>query len=348
LCGRWHKPFGGDPYPHYFITQEQWDLWRRHCEGEKDLQYENETFRRGQPFEPKHIYANLLRVGHIKDMIAGSAKYYGTGGVFGFAWFMADEDAHNGEPDLAELHQDMVEDLGSDFFFVPSTRGNNLHFKIDYRSHGVEEYREALGKLDHLVKELAQLRGRQAVPEIKAKPGNRTYYGTLAKLPCFGNWSEERLEEWLRLPVKTFAWLEKTIERLETKVLCLRGADLMNMVLVPVVESTEQPSGTEPEPASAPVKKERTQKGSCLGVAVPEEELERLAEAVRCYKNNGMADRLYAMRPECGCKDVLVTRTDCAEGLAVMSLCGAYLKNGNEFPQQFAKRLTKIAYEGAS
>jgi hypothetical protein len=72
--------------------------------------------------------------------------------------------------------------FGTDYFAVLSDRGHNLHFKIDYRGHRWQDYAALLAWLDRTVKELAELRGRQATPEVKGKPGCRSEYGSLAKL----------------------------------------------------------------------------------------------------------------------------------------------------------------------
>ena len=279
MCGRWHTPFAGKPYPHFLITQHQWALWTRYCDGERDLVYEEGRLR-GQRFEPGHVKNNVLKQKHVKDMLAGVRKYYYTGSPFGKTLFMVDEDAHEDwQTDLDALHQDMLEVFGPDGFFVTSTGGNNYHFKLDFAGHSWKQVNELLGRLDQLVKRLAQQRGRQCVPEIKGKPSaDRQHYGTLAKLPCFGHWSEERLEEFLRLPVKSFAWLTGVVEKLEAKV---------------------QPA-PEPKPAPAPKaapepedKPRRVRSGSCLGIPVTEDELARLPDAVKWYKNQGLTSRLY-------------------------------------------------------
>jgi hypothetical protein len=132
---------------------------------------------------------------------------------------MVDEDAHEDwQDDLADLHEDICQAIGeANMFFVPSTRGNNCHVKIDYRGHTYHEYNEALDKLQRLLKQLTA--SRKCVVEVKGKVGNRQHYGTQAKLPCYGVWNEQRLQEFMDTPIKPFAWLLDIIKRLESRVL---------------------------------------------------------------------------------------------------------------------------------
>jgi hypothetical protein len=298
----------------------------RRRNGERNLTYEEGPLK-GQPFLPRHVHRDFFQLRHVKAMLQG-AKFYFSGGVFGLTLFQLDLDAHNGETDLDLLLADMTGVFGRDYHLCASDRGHNLFFKLDYRGHSWKEANHFLGRLDRLVKAYAQKKGRASVPEVKGKPSaDRSHFGTLAKLPR--DFTEERLERFKALPVQSWAWLVALLERLEALVY------------------DDQPA-PEPEPAPATTEgdkpKRRRQSGSCLGVAVPEDQLERLPEAVRWYQANGMAIRVYALRPECGRQDITVTRQDCAELLGVMSLCGAHLKT-EEFPQRFAMRVTMLAYE---
>jgi hypothetical protein len=204
------------------------------------------------------------------------AKFYFSGGVFGLTLFQLDLDAHNGEPDLDLLLEDITQVFGRDHHLCASDRGHNLFFKLDYHGHSWKEANHFLGRLDRLVKAYAQKKGRASVPEVKGKPSaDRSHFGTLAKLPR--DFTEGRLEQFKALPVKSWAWLVALLEKLEALVYDDRPA-------------------AEPEPAPATTEgdkpKRRRQGGSCLGVAVPADQLERLPEAVRWYRESGIALRV--------------------------------------------------------
>jgi hypothetical protein len=339
------------PGPRFSIPQHHWELFRRYKDGEQDLRYE-EGRRKGEPFNPRTVYARAFKTRDVADAIDGLAKPYYTGGIFGFTLFTNDLDAHDGEPDLAELRADMEDLFGTDYFPVESDHGVHLDFKLDYRGVHWTKVNAALGWLDQLIKEYALLRGRQAVPEIKGKPsGDRQHYGTLCKVPFYKDWNEQRLEQFRGVPFKSWRWLNEVIAKIDAKIQALKAAGAVVKQAAPAPTSAT-PAATNGAPQARRTPGPKRKPGSCLGVAIPEQDFARLEEAIRWRKNQPMTDHVYAMRPEMRTRnnelrDIIVTRGHVAEYMAVMDLCSAHLKNKQEgdFPQKFAQQTWTLAYE---
>jgi hypothetical protein len=312
-CGRWFPGrYQEQPHPIFMITQEQWELLRQCRPGAGRLHYKD-----GSPFYVWHLYAGRLSPKHVQAMLDGEDKFYYTGSPFGLALAMIDGDAHEEwQDDLDDLQRDVCRALGKEnLFLVPSSRGFNAHVKIDYSGHSVDEYNEALARLQRLLKQ--QTAHRKCCVEVKGKAGDRSHYGTLAKLPCYGPWSFERLAEFERLPVKPFSWLLGVISALE-----------------------EKQAPKAPEVKQAAPKKKR---GSGLGFKIPAEELARLPEAVEFHRSRSYY--AYAMREGPRRRDVKMTALDFAAGLAVADLCSKYVNSEDmDMPSRFISLVWAEAY----
>jgi hypothetical protein len=307
-CGRWYPGRFREPgHPIYMVTQEQWELYARLRDGEQP------RYPDGRPFRIWHVTSGILSPRLIQKMMDGEDKLYYTAGVFGYALAMVDEDAHEDwQDDVDDLHRDVCRLLGADnLFVVKSARGINSHLKIDFGGHTTLQLNDLLRRLQACLKK--QTVHRRSVVEVKGKAGvDRSDYGTLAKLPCYGEWTEQRLAEFQAAPVKTFAWLKALVEDMEKRQ------------------------------APKPTVKAKQKRGSCLGFSMPEDEFERLPELVRRYES--IANYCYAMRGEVRRKDVALTRQDFAIGLAVAALCSVHKKDEG-LPQKFVKRVWQTAKE---
>jgi hypothetical protein len=303
-CGVWFcGGFKEKPHPIYLIGQEKWGLLARRASHYAD----------GRKFEFWHVTNDILAPKHIQRMLDGRKHYYT--GVFGLAMFMVDGDAHEDwQDDIDDLRRDVDLALGRDnLFMVQSDRGFNAHAKIDYGGVGITAYNAMLDRLQAALKKVTA--HRKCTVEIKGQVGDpdRTKYAHLAKLPCHGPWSFERLEDFKRTPVKPFSWLVEVTERLESMA---------------------------SRPAHA-TKRPKPKVGSHTGTNVPAEELARVPEMMLWYK--GLSYYLYAMRAECRRKDVALRAKDFQIGLAVMAIATRY-KKGKELPSKFAQLLWQQAY----
>jgi hypothetical protein len=84
-------------------------------------------------------------------------------------------------------------------------------------------------------------------------------------------------------------------------------------------------------------------KGSCLGIAVREEDLARLPEALKAYRS--ISYHCYARRVDCRRQDIKLTALDFAAALAIMSLAKIHAKEDGSLPQKYCKRIWQKAYE---
>jgi hypothetical protein len=326
-CGQWLPSWDGKPDgPKFMISTDQWDMLRRRQRGERP------TYWDGRPFTAWHVLTNILAPKHVRAMLDGRDKHYYTGGDEGLTAFKADVDAHEPWQDDADETRDDVEGVfgAENVFSVGSTRGYNLHVKIDYK--GVASAAEVNATLTRLEKALkthtaarkctVEIKGKIAHPACVLEIGEEVKTleqssGTLAKLPCFGAWDEQRLAEWVALPIKPYSWLLATVERLEKA-------------------NADRPSGAKK------TARQRPKSGSCVGVSIATGVVEALPDAVRYYKQ--LSYYLYAQHVAPRRKDVRLTAVDFAIAMAVISAFATSPKADASLPQLACKRLWMEAY----
>ena len=312
FCGGYRRPdgtyaAGKEPGPRFSITKQQWDLWAqwRQRPG-ADLRYAD-----GRPFDARHVHAGKLTPIKVHEMIHDGSKRYYTSGAFGYALLMIDLDAHEPEwqDDIEELLRDIVGLVGAaNVFVVKSGRGYNVFVKVAYGTGGgALAYNSLLDRLQGALKKLTA--ARKCTVEAKGKAGDRSHYGLLAKLPCWGE-AAERLDEFMALAVKDFAWLTGLVERLEKRA-------------------------ANAKPAAAKERK-RPKVGSHTGTTVAPEELAEAAEALPLFRP--MSYYLMTMRTDCRGKEHGLRALDFAIALAVLSVATKH-KRGPELPQKFIKLL---------
>lgn len=208
-CGEWaqylDKHGVEKAHPVFMITQEQWALFRRHKAGERNLPYEN-----GHQFEAKHIGMGKLSAKHIDRMIQGDQKYYQTSGRHGKALAYLDYDDHyTFQTDSSEACRLLTAFLGErNLFTVQSARGINQHLKLNYGGERWADVNRAILDFGTAANRYVKARGVWCDVETKGTiQAGDCDFALLAKLPCYGGWSFERLEEFKATPEETMGWL---------------------------------------------------------------------------------------------------------------------------------------------
>lgn len=208
-CGEWaqylDKHGVEQAHPVYMIEQHQWVLFRRYQAGERELTYQN-----GHPFEAKHVGMGKLSARHIDRMIQGQGKYYQTSGKDGRAMPYLDyDDHHTFQTDSDEACRLLTAFLGDgNLFTVQSLRGINQHIKLNYGQTRWEVVNQAI--LDFGVAANRYCKARGVFCDVETKgtiSKGDDDYGALAKLPCYGGWSFEKLEEFKATPEQTIGSL---------------------------------------------------------------------------------------------------------------------------------------------
>jgi hypothetical protein len=197
----------------YTITQEMWELFRRHRAGERGLRYPN-----GYRFQAWHVGANKLQARDIQHMLDGEKRVYFTGGRRGQTILMVDVDAHTDEQDDPDRTCKLICDfLGDCVFVVRSSRGYNLFLKIHYGGLGWEDYNKGVKEFEARLKAYCRANGCKCGVEVKGTiTVDDSHYGSLAKLPCYGPWDEERLAAFVATPPRRVDWLTRKTAELET------------------------------------------------------------------------------------------------------------------------------------
>lgn len=321
--GKWYVPEDGTPSPIYLIKQEALELDRRWKRGERILFYKPNKKGKRSPFYPSDLKAHL-RPQHIDEMIAGHCKYYYTGGRFGWTLVMIDVDAHEPwQTDARETMLQIVDLLGPEnCFVVESTRGYNVFVKWEYRKPQPfqvwrpSDWKEANKTISALQAVLKRATAdRLSCVEVKGTiTVSSRHYGSLAKLPCYGVWSEDRLREFRDLPVVDTAWMQAQIEKL-------------NQI--------------NPQP----VKMTSVKAGSCDSFTLSEEEVASIPGLVKSLKSRSWY--CHGRRVDPKRQDVKLVPLDFAYAFIVLSLARRHRKEkfGEQMPTNFIQVIWHHLYE---
>jgi len=208
-CGEWVEYFDKHGVlvkrPDYLITQEQWALFRRYQAGERNLTYDD-----GNPFQAQHVGMGCLSAKHVEQMIEGRSKVYQTGGRDGKAMPYLDyDDHHTFQTDSTEACRLLTAFLGErNLFRVQSARGINQHLKLNYDQTPWKAVNRAILDFGIAANRFVKAHGIWCDVETKGTISTTDDdYGMLAKLPCYGGWSSERLDEFKATPEQTIGWL---------------------------------------------------------------------------------------------------------------------------------------------
>lgn len=317
--GKWHIPNVGNPHPIYFIKQEAYELGQRWKNGEHHLFYKD-----GSRFFPSHLKA-WLRPRHIDEMIGGNGKFYYTGGRHGQTLLMIDIDAHEPwQTDAKETMLQVVDILGADkCFVVESTRGYNIFVKwrylelADFMIFRPSAWQQANRTILSLQSALKRHTAHSlSCVEVKGTISvSSEHYGSLAKLPCFGTWTEARLNEFRNLPILDSPWLESKIQQ---------------------IEKNETKSVKE---------KSKVKTGSCDSFNLSQDDIDSIPKFVKILKSRSWYcdNRKVDLKR----KDVKLVSLDFAYGFVVLSLARKYRKAkfGEQMPTKFIQIIWNHLYE---
>jgi hypothetical protein len=321
--GKWYVPEKGDPSPIYLIKQEAHELDRRWKRGERLLFYKPNKGGKASRFYPSHLKAHL-RPKHIDEMIAGQCKYYFTGGRHGQTLVMLDVDAHEPwQTDAKETMLQIVEFFGPEnCFVVESTRGYNVFVKWQYlepkaftifRKEMWKAVNKTLSALQTALKRATA--DRLSCVEVKGTISTSSQnYGSLAKLPCYGAWSEDRLREFNELPVVDTAWLQDMIGKL----------DQIN---------------------PGPVKTSMVKAGSCDSFTLSQEEIDSIPGLVKSLRSRSWY--CHGRRVDPKRQDVKLVPIDFAYAFVVLSLARRHRKEkfGEQMPSNFIQVIWTHLYQ---
>jgi hypothetical protein len=304
-CGYWFsnpKP-PAKPGPRFSNAKADWELFERYKGGERPRN------RYGEKFEPWHL--RQMRANHLDDAMRGDRLYY-TSGTKGFAALMVDIDAHNGETDLAESFCDIITIIGKENCFPEmSERGGHAFILLDCQGKSSEEVNQLADQLQARLKNA--LAHRQCAVEVRGKirVGNdKGEAGTLARLPVREDWSEDRLQEFIRTPVKTYSWLQELVALL---------------------------------PNSSPRGAKR-KRGSTTGLYLSEDQLATIPAGLDYYLP--MAQHCYAMRVDTDAKGVNpVTVVDFQCGFLCLATIAMKPNEDDQVPTALVEAIWKRLYD---
>lgn len=204
---------------YHLIAKEEWDLYRRHKRGERNLRYED-----GDKFNPfLAVIRNIYSVIHVqKHMVDKETTYY-TSGNKGLGLLYLDIDAHH-EWQTDEYHaKSVLEKLFPCGYFRASGRGQNGYLKIRYSS--IQEFNAIARELEKNLKQLFEHLGILCDIEIKGTITHDGVSGKMAKLPFAtkpawakrdesDSWDHTQLEKFKNCPIVNIRRVKNIVEKL--------------------------------------------------------------------------------------------------------------------------------------
>lgn len=323
--------------PRYLITKDLLDLYGRFKDGETDLRYEN-----GYQFQPWHFHANQLQAKHVQEMVDGLKHYY-TGGRNGRMIFMLDGDAHKPWQTDSALAAQLLTDVlgGKNLFHVESARGFNDHLKLDY---GGEAWRmvnirlKEFGDACHL---FLKSQGILSDLEVKGLISLATArfpqepFGTLAKLPCYGDWSFDRLEQFKDTQIVTLNWIINRTRELRS----LTDPEKAKATIERCRELEGKPVIIRTSSTPAPIR-------AATSISLfSDEELEALSSG---KVRKQLADRInyvYAMHHKPKKEGVCITKDDVFMAWVVFDFIARHPNKDNKEPTKRAEAIWDYLHE---
>jgi len=202
------------------ITKEDWRLFRRYKDGERNLTYsDGREFKLG-----RDIVANIYSPRHVHRHIDGGEVSYYTSGKNGLALAYLDIDAHHPWQTDEYQAKAILEELFPFGYFRCSRRGQNGYLKIRYGS--TKEYNEMTDRLEKALARLFLSLGILCDIEIKGTITTSQKSGSLAKPPFTTNypchrrdetdsWNYPQLEKFKACPVVNLRRIECIMGQME-------------------------------------------------------------------------------------------------------------------------------------
>jgi len=182
------KPFinvydcGGfyDDHPYHYVEKGNWELFRRHKAGERDLTYPD-----GTKFHPYHAIRGIYSPWHVHRHITRNDTTYYTSGKKGLGLLYLDIDAHHAWQTDEHRAKEVLQEVCPVAYFRPSKRGQNGYLKVRYGF--ISEFNRLADHLQDALKRLFLHLGILCDVEVKGTITHGDKSGTLAKLP-FTSW----------------------------------------------------------------------------------------------------------------------------------------------------------------
>lgn len=163
--------------PFHAITKEDWNLFRRHKAGERNLCYPD-----GRTFNPYlDVVRNIFGPEHVHQHIEYDETTYYTSGKKRLGLLYLDIDAHHGWQTDEYRAKAVLKKLFRFGYFRASPGGQNGYLKVRYNS--IFEFNRAAGSLQQRLRRLFLHWGIFCDIEVKGTITHRGKSGSLAKLP---------------------------------------------------------------------------------------------------------------------------------------------------------------------
>ena len=196
----------GSNGPFHLITKEDWQLYRRHKAGERNLTYPD-----GSKFNPYlDVIRNIFSAEHVYKHHEENQTTYFTSGKKGLGLLYLDIDAHNEwQTDEYEAKR-VLEELFPFGYYRASRRGQNGFLKVRYTT--IDEFNKLAIDLQNVLRKYFLHLGILCDIEVKGTITHNGKSGSLAKLP-FTNlygchqrdntdyWNYEKLEKFKECPI---------------------------------------------------------------------------------------------------------------------------------------------------
>jgi hypothetical protein len=270
-------------------------------------------------------------------------KCYPTGGRDGRMIFMLDGDAHKSWQDDAPRAAQLLSDVlgASNLFHVESSRGFNDHVKLAYDGESwawVNSRLKDFGNACHLFLKsqgiLADLEVKGTISLATARYPQEPF-GTLAKLPCFGDWSFQRVEEFKDTGVVTLNWKMNRTRELRS----LTDPEKAKATIARCRELEGRPVIIRSSPAPSPMRA-----ATSLSL-FSEEELEALSSGKVRRRLYDRINYVYAMRHAPKKQGVCITRDDVFTAWVVLDFIARHPNKDNMEPNKRAEAIWAYLHE---
>jgi hypothetical protein len=164
--------------PFHTITKEDWLLYRRYKNGERNLTYASD----GREFNPgRDIVANIYSPRHVQRHIEAGEVTYFTSGKNGLGLLYLDIDAHKPWQTDEYEAKAILQELFPFAYFRASRRGQNGFLKIQYSTH--QEFNDLAERLEMRVRRLFLSRSILCDFEVNGTITTGDKSGSLGKFP---------------------------------------------------------------------------------------------------------------------------------------------------------------------
>lgn len=213
----------GSNGPFHLITKEDWQLFRRHKAGERNLTYPD-----GSKFNPYlDVVRNIFGPKHVHRHIEEKETTYFTSGKNGLGLLYLDMDAHHSWQTDEYRVLAILKELFPFGYYRASGRGQNGFLKVRYTS--IQQLNDLADTLQEILRRYFLHLGILCDIEVKGTITTREKSGSLAKLPFTSkyncnmrdetdSWNYPQLEKFKACPIVNARRLECIARELEPPI----------------------------------------------------------------------------------------------------------------------------------